>query len=496
MQHFSNDAVIIGDVAALAIANTDYRKVVSTTSVQVVLYALRPSETLPMETHRDGTQILHVVRGSAKVFIGDKSGNVLAGGIVVLSPGTAHRVKPYGGADLKMWSVYTSPEFAPDRVDKRQPATARTNESVFALGRGFAPGMTIDVADGGGVCIAQYGTPVCEHTHTDLNALTKRLTADVCSIACPTCDAEVGAHFPRLRKKKKKKTTTRPSGENVAEWLILRPQPSTRGVSGAISVVKEDGDKHPWAGETDGTNMKYALSATIPLAVKGLEETAKGAHQGVRLLLEQYDQHAFSTKNVPTKYPFYITSGAVLGGYAPKIDPLRLKDDGIPEAGGTKNTPGKMIAFTVPEKTGVNVWSYQCTQYKAMGGPISVYAHDTRPVFNPKDNTIVLQNIHTNAFVIMKEGVDDHVTGLDFDAMLQATHMVQSAVPAFRAGALSCATIVPRKSNISAVSDDSEPAVLLRSGRRVCDHVHTLGNLKQRLAARADSPCINCFVST
>lgn len=137
-----------------ALHNTDYRRVFATGSeVQVVLYSLQPGEILPKEVHEGVTQIMHIVDGVGRVDLwnaDDSTAKTIGKGgrhsdLVIVNPGTTHRVENTSFAcDLKLVSFYTAKEFAPDRVDERQPEdTVESHDFAIAADTNRAPGFTL-----------------------------------------------------------------------------------------------------------------------------------------------------------------------------------------------------------------------------------------------------------------------------------------------------------------------------------------------------------------
>lgn len=502
MDHFvgngRNQASVIRNIASIAVKNTSYRKVVLTENVQVVLYALADGETLPMETHSSAVQVLNVAEGVAKVTIAKQKTNVVAGDVIFIYPGTPHRVahSRKDGRWLKMWSVYTRSEFVNGREDKRQP-TPRAGAPVALLGAGFADGMTINkTIDGdGSVCIAHRGVPVCHHTHTDLDTISEWISNDGTDVVCPACASEIGAtipaalRLPKMKNKKKHQSRKRPTDK----WALLHVQQTSAGPSAKVFVTKEDPDKHPWAYAETRTEAKYAIQAGVSLPIRGMEgPPLKKPRQGVHLLLQQYDRHTFDASKVPGDFPIYITA-STLGGREINDDPLSVRTVNTIQEGASKTSGGGWLAFVVPPTTGVQVLHYQCTRYRSMGGPISVYRMGTLPTFIPETNTLVLQDTARGSFTVMQKGVDDHLEGLSFDEMLDATGMT------LRQSFRGCATIVPREEAVGeppgSTPKDDEPTVFAHTdGTPMCSHVYTAGHVQERLASYPDHPCIKCFV--
>lgn len=501
MQRFTGergeDTALVFDGKAQALENNLYRRVVATNSVQIVLYSLELGEVLPLESHCNATQILHVATGKATVYIAEERTKAAEGDVVVVTPGTPHRIMNASKSNvLKMWSVYTAPQFKNDRVDERQPRRKiATGAPVMALGRGFAPRTTINETEGG-VCIAVNGSAVCGHSHESLTELKAWLLAKADTAAlCPKCEVEasiVGFTIPRLLPRRRKKKGRE---QNVTTWHALHPFQRSSGSSVKFSVVTENPKKHPWAGFTSKNNKKYALAGITPYAIDGLSyEDMKKPRQGVHLVLEHAKSYEFSTKKIPEKFPLYITE-SIFGGEEAAEDPLAIPGQ-LPKGGATKRSD--TLIFTAVMKPGLHVAYYQCTKFQNMGGPITVHAQGEIPVFTAGDSAMVLQNVEDGTFTVMLKGAVDHRSGLDFDSALSAVGARVRRDWALAVGGLHCKTIVPAEDE-SASGDEcphhaDEPAILVRAhtGTRFCKHVHTLGELMQRLESNPLSPCAKC----
>ncbi len=419
-------AVLDAHVAAMR--NQAYRRVLFTGYAQVVLYSLEPNETLPLESHCEVAQLLNVVAGNGRVFIGEDNSSIKTHDTVVITPGTPHRVvnTSESGAPLKMWSVYTAPQFFEDRVDERQPTRAGNPATQLSI---------------------QFKIP--------------RL-------------------LPRRKKKEPKGTV-----ENVDTWASMRPQMSTRGVPTVlVSMVKEHPRKHPWNGYDKRNKKKYALAGVNPFPIEGIpHESMKKPAQGVHLVLEAGGPYIFNTKKVLGEYPFYFTKSIEGGkGFATR-DNLALSS--IPDE--ATNRGKARLSLTAPITPGLWVAYYQCTKFNNMGGPVSVHPPGQPPVFTAGDS-MVLRDTTSGTFSVMIRGRDSIHTGLDFDTALATVGACIRTQFVFTVdGKVDCGTIVPQEDCNTTMEEcphhDDEPAVLFHGGSdtRYCDHIHPLGELRQWL---------------
>lgn len=104
--------------------NTDYRRVVSTTStMQLVMMSLKPGEDIELEKHSNTTQFIYVEQGFAEVQIGKKAPNfelVGTGCAIIIRPNVWHRVicPIESETNLKMFTLYSPPEHPPGKVQQ------------------------------------------------------------------------------------------------------------------------------------------------------------------------------------------------------------------------------------------------------------------------------------------------------------------------------------------------------------------------------------------
>ncbi len=105
------------DIAELARANDDFRRVVMTgVNMQIVVMTLAPGEEIGMETHPDIDQVLLFVDGDGESILDGQSRAVSAGDLSFVSAGTVHNFINTGDRPLRIVTAYAPPEHAPDTV--------------------------------------------------------------------------------------------------------------------------------------------------------------------------------------------------------------------------------------------------------------------------------------------------------------------------------------------------------------------------------------------
>lgn len=113
----SGRMVYAEDVAALARANEDFRRVLFTTDrSQLVLMSVKPGEEIGEETHEGIDQVLMFIDGEGEAVLAGERRGVRAGTVVVVPAGTRHNFITRGATALKLYTVYTPPEHADGTV--------------------------------------------------------------------------------------------------------------------------------------------------------------------------------------------------------------------------------------------------------------------------------------------------------------------------------------------------------------------------------------------
>lgn len=104
----------------LTIKNQDYRRVIYTGKMQLVVMSLIPGEDIPWEVH-EGDQFIRVEKGIAKIIINKRVHIVNPNEFVVIPAGVKHYVVNILQQPLKLYAVYTPPEHQEGHIDHRQP---------------------------------------------------------------------------------------------------------------------------------------------------------------------------------------------------------------------------------------------------------------------------------------------------------------------------------------------------------------------------------------
>lgn len=118
------------DVAAAARDNDAFRRVLHTTDrVQLVLMTLRPGEEIGAEVHEHNDQVLTFVEGTVRADVGGQTEQAGPGEVVVVPAGTEHNFVNVGDGPVRLYTLYSPPEHAPDTVhDTKAEADAAERE--------------------------------------------------------------------------------------------------------------------------------------------------------------------------------------------------------------------------------------------------------------------------------------------------------------------------------------------------------------------------------
>ena len=102
------------------VENEDYRRVLFTgEKMQLVVMSLKPGEEIPLERHDDIDQFIRIEEGEAFVKIGEDEFSLEDDDVVIVPAGNKHYVKNTSqDKDLKLYSIYATPEHPPNTVHK------------------------------------------------------------------------------------------------------------------------------------------------------------------------------------------------------------------------------------------------------------------------------------------------------------------------------------------------------------------------------------------
>lgn len=117
------------DIAAEAMANSDFRKVLSTGKhAQVVVMSIPVGGDIGEEVHEEVDQVLAFVDGEGRAILEGEQSDVLPGRLVHVPAGMRHNVVNTGGTALRLYTVYAPPQHRPGTIH-RTKAEAEADEA-------------------------------------------------------------------------------------------------------------------------------------------------------------------------------------------------------------------------------------------------------------------------------------------------------------------------------------------------------------------------------
>ncbi len=122
-----------GNILVAVQQNSFFRKVLFTgEKSQLVVMEIPPGGEIGEETHEHVEQTLFFHTGSARAFLNGTEKDIVAGDVVVVTPGTRHNFVNTGTGPLKVYTVYTPPNHIDQTVHKtKDEADADAADEAF-----------------------------------------------------------------------------------------------------------------------------------------------------------------------------------------------------------------------------------------------------------------------------------------------------------------------------------------------------------------------------
>lgn len=110
------------DLEKLTLENTNYRKVLWSGDMQLVLMSLRPQENIPRKVHPHATQFIKVEKGRGLALVGRKKYVLRVGSGVIIPPGVFHEIRNSSKVRcLKLYTIYTPSEHEDGLIQRFRP---------------------------------------------------------------------------------------------------------------------------------------------------------------------------------------------------------------------------------------------------------------------------------------------------------------------------------------------------------------------------------------
>ncbi len=114
--------VFTGNIEELTLQNSNYRKVIYTGKLQLVLMKLSVGEEIGMEVHEDHDQFFRVEQGQAKAIVDGVEYILNDGGVLVVPAGANHNIINIGSNELKLYTIYAPAQHPAGTVQQVKPA--------------------------------------------------------------------------------------------------------------------------------------------------------------------------------------------------------------------------------------------------------------------------------------------------------------------------------------------------------------------------------------
>lgn len=101
--------------------NTNYRKVIYTGFLQLVLMKLNVGEEIGMEVHEGHDQFFRIEQGEAKAILDGAEVMVKEDEVLVVPAGTNHNIINSGDKELKLYTIYAPSEHPENTVQVSKP---------------------------------------------------------------------------------------------------------------------------------------------------------------------------------------------------------------------------------------------------------------------------------------------------------------------------------------------------------------------------------------
>jgi mannose-6-phosphate isomerase-like protein (cupin superfamily) len=101
----------VGNIEELSLKNTNFRQVLFTSHLQLVVMSLKPLEDIGMEIHPKTDQFIRIEEGSGVALLNGHMYTLQAGMSVVIPAGVEHNIiNTHRTHPMKLYTIYTPPE--------------------------------------------------------------------------------------------------------------------------------------------------------------------------------------------------------------------------------------------------------------------------------------------------------------------------------------------------------------------------------------------------
>jgi len=109
------------NLALDTVANPNYRKVLYTGKMQLVLMSLNPAEEIGLETHDTHDQFFRIEQGQAKAILDGLEVDLKEDEALIVAAGTLHNIINTGSTILKLYTIYAPAQHPAGTVQAVKP---------------------------------------------------------------------------------------------------------------------------------------------------------------------------------------------------------------------------------------------------------------------------------------------------------------------------------------------------------------------------------------
>ena len=112
----------VDNIEELSLHNDNFRKVLFTSKMQLVVMSLNPLEDIGMEIHHDTDQFIRIEQGAGVAILNGKTYELSDGVAVIIPAGVEHNIiNTDKKKKMKLYTIYTPPEHPIGTIIKENP---------------------------------------------------------------------------------------------------------------------------------------------------------------------------------------------------------------------------------------------------------------------------------------------------------------------------------------------------------------------------------------
>ena len=119
----------INNIEKETLENTNFRKVLYTSKfMQLVVMNILVGQDIGMEVHNID-QFIRIEKGNAKSILNSIERELMDGDVIIIPAGTEHNIVNTGNEDLKLYTVYATPNHKKDTIHITKADAIKDEES-------------------------------------------------------------------------------------------------------------------------------------------------------------------------------------------------------------------------------------------------------------------------------------------------------------------------------------------------------------------------------